>query len=780
MVKSVHFGALRRLAAVAAAFVAVAALAACEPAPNDPPPPPPDGLTSVSSAASCWEIKDRNPSAGNGVYWLSTPTLGAPEQFYCDMTTDGGGWVLVGRGRNAWNFQYQGQGTAAEVRDVIDGPGAFSPRALSAKTIDGLLDNGRVDALTEGIRLRRATTPDGTGRQEARFKMAKLDRWAWTFPATHPVGDYSFDASTGFGGQTIGFGLDFGFRGVYTFRSESQAFNQGFSYGPEVPGSTASTSYLWSNTDGLGGARPFTQMFIRPRLRSADRPWLRVPDNGLPAQARTPLLVNGVSPAPWGVTGLGNGVDGELNSEVQAFAQIGSRVYVAGNLRYVQQDAAGTGRVEQRFLAAFDVTTGQWISTFRPQLNGQVKDLAALPNGRLVAAGEFTQANGQPALGTVALDAATGTTDTGWRLNVENRITGGTLSVRALDVQGPWLYLGGAFTHLAGGSRINSPVYARGAARVALTDATPDAGWNPNFNGTAVDIDASAAGDRLYAAGYFSQSNTTATQSAAAIRTDPGAAALAWSPVWSDGTNYQQAILESGDRVWVGGAQHSFFSFDRTTFERRSGNITTGEVPAGGDFQAAEEADGMVYGACHCNDFNYSDAYVFRNLGNAWTRADKIGFIGAWNKATGAIDPEFSPQMKARQGIGPWAEFRDSTGTLWAGGDMVSAVRPNGTTQWVGGFVRFAPRDTTVPTRPGNLSSTPISSSTTRLTWTGSSDVGETPRYQVLRNDRVVATTTTTLFDVPTPAAPTRYFVRAVDSTGNRSATTPVHVVPPA
>ena len=55
-----------------------------------------DGSTAERAAASCWEIKQKAPGANDGLYWLQTPQLGAPQQFRCDMTTDGGGFVLCG------------------------------------------------------------------------------------------------------------------------------------------------------------------------------------------------------------------------------------------------------------------------------------------------------------------------------------------------------------------------------------------------------------------------------------------------------------------------------------------------------------------------------------------------------------------------------------------------------------------------------------------------------------------------------------------------------------
>src|SRR4051794_4277440 len=69
------------------------------------------GLSSGDAAPSCWAIKQSFPSSPDGIYWLATAALNAPQPFYCDMTTDGGGWVLIGRGRAGWKWRETGQGT---------------------------------------------------------------------------------------------------------------------------------------------------------------------------------------------------------------------------------------------------------------------------------------------------------------------------------------------------------------------------------------------------------------------------------------------------------------------------------------------------------------------------------------------------------------------------------------------------------------------------------------------------------------------------------------------
>lgn len=736
--------------------------------------PPPNGASSFTAAASCWEIKQNYPTAKNGVYWLVTPTLVAPEQFYCDMTTDGGGWVLIGRGREGWSPQYEGQGTAADVRGTVTGTGAFAPRQLSATTIDGLLDGRRVDALPDGIRVRRATNTSGTGWQEVRFKLAKRDRWVWTFAAEHPLGTWKFGTTTGTGGKTENFGVGTGYNRLNNRENSTFGYLQGMEYGRDVTGSSSSSSYLWSKTTGAGGAMPFAQMFLRPKLRLADLSFAAVPDTGTPASELSPLLQNGARPNPWGVTGLANGRDTELTTEVAAFTQIGTTVYVGGNFAFAQKgpNATGADKVAQSYLAAFDATTGNWIPGFRPTLNGQVKSLAVLPNGDVVAGGEFTTVDGQPASGVVALDPTTGAKATDWDVQVENRVSGAVMQVRALKVSGSWLYLGGGFTHVTGGTT-RTTVYARGAARVRVTDGLPDGTWNPDFNGTVTALDVDDSGDHVYTAGYFSTAKGLPAFRAAELSAATADPNQAWKPTWSNpNASYQQAIDDLGSRVWVGGAEHALFSWDTGTWARTSGAI----AKLGGDFQTLGDNQGVVYASCHCGDFLYTDAYTWSDIGTGWTQGDNIDLVGGWDAGTGKYLPDFDPILRTRRGSGGWAVLTDATGTTWFGGDFTKAILENGTNGWAGGFIRFAPRDTVAPTTPGALGVASNTATGARLTW--GTSTGQ-DHYELIRDNRVVTTTRNTYADVPAVSEPTRYFVRAVDAAGNRSASTGVFVLQP-
>ncbi len=59
-----------------------------------------DGQSAQCAASSCKEIQDAGLGAGDGAYWLDPDGTGAT-QYYCDMTSDGGGWTYVGRGSNS-------------------------------------------------------------------------------------------------------------------------------------------------------------------------------------------------------------------------------------------------------------------------------------------------------------------------------------------------------------------------------------------------------------------------------------------------------------------------------------------------------------------------------------------------------------------------------------------------------------------------------------------------------------------------------------------------------
>ncbi|RZI80149.1 MAG: hypothetical protein EOO67_19725 [Microbacterium sp.] len=216
------------------------------------------------------------------------------------------------------------------------------------------------------------------------------------------------------------------------------------------------------------------------------------------------------------------------------------------------------------------------------------------------------------------------------------------------------------------------------------------------------------------------------------------------------------------------------FAYDASTLALKAAHITR----AGGDLQAIGDNGRVVYGGCHCGDWSYTGATSYDSLkvgstSVAWKQASKISLLGAWDNATGAFVTTFAPQWKSRGGFGVWAVTVAKDGTLWAGGSIQTSVKDGGGNQFSGGFARFSQRPATAPLAPSGARAVLVQGgegSSATVSWEAGSTSGAT--YEVLRNDRVVATTASTTVSVPGSTSADRFFVRASDGQGNWSAST--------
>ena len=666
----------------------------------------------------------------------------------------------------------------------------MTPVQLPSTTVDELLNGQKPQDLEDGVRFRRALNTDGTEWQNITAHRDQTERWTWALRSNNIWSNIDVSADnpqymqrdrTHFD-KTEGHIQQNGTYSVLNFDEQrEQGWKLGFSYSRDVRANgnrneSASNSYLYRPSGSNATPFAFTQVYLRPKLTQQNMGAQAIGDNGTAASNRRALPKSGSMPWKWRTSDKsGTGNVNEMNTYVQAITQVGDTVFTGGDFAYLES-AAGA-HVDQSYLAGFNVNTGELVQTFKPKFNGQIKSLEALPNNKLAVGGEFTEVNGEKVPGFAVLDPATGQLDRELNLQVENNVSGSALSVKTLQAQGDYLYLGGTFTHLKSSGTPNK-VYSRNAARVKISTNQVDRTWTPRFNGTVNGMSASADNSEVFAAGYFTEMNDQRAFRVARIL-DSAKKVGTWEVtpsylpdaqtrarrVWG----FHFDVQDAGSSVWLGGTEHMISQYTKNEpMTRLSSSITRN----GGDFQDLHLNGNNIYGACHCGDFLYQGSGTHDYAWRGSTVTDSIRLVAAFDKDSGKTLPEFAPTLKGKSGHGIWESFVDSNGVLWVGGDLNRSLGENGVQQESVGFVRYAPRDVTPPPAPSNLT-VAQSGDNDQLNWSASGEAGA--RYHVLRNDRVIATVNGTSYRVKhTDNA--RYFVRAADANGNYSASTSVAV----
>ena len=734
-----------------------------------------DGTSSERAAASCYEIKQLNPGAPSGTYWLYTPQMSGPQQFYCDQETDGGGWVMIARGREGWTDSYNGMGNAEDIHRNPTGPAAFAPVQLPSNTVDALLNGIKPQDLPDGMRLRRAHDKNGRTWQEVRAERVQTEQWSWAMTYAQKWGKIRFSGAginrTASSSLPTQMAPGVTTSSVKFFANPAQDYKIGFAFGSLVTfGNESADSYIYQKAGTVGHSMPFTQVYLRPQLTQKDLSFNLLGANGSTASARRALPNSYSMPVTWRTAEKTySGKINEMNTYVQAITQVGDTVFTGGDFAYLE--SAQGEKVTQANIAGFNVDSGDLVRSFKPTINGQIKALEALPGNRLAVGGEFTEVNGQKVNQFVVLDATTGQIDSAWNFEVQRRSASAPAQVKTLQVQGDYLYIGGNFTHVKGkGSESHS--YSRGAARIKLSTGLVDRSWRPVFNGTVNGISAAEDNSVVHAAGYFTQlNNQRAFRLAALSGKDASSLNWEWDPslqlAITDKIVYafQFDVQDAGNTVWSAGADHLISNYRKDNHQRIYSSITK----YGGDFQDLHLSGNTIYGACHCGDVIFEGTSSYHGYWKDSDQVHNIRLVAAFDKDSGRVLGEFNPVLKGQHGFGVWESFVDSRGNLWVGGDINRSLGAYGEQRTVG-FARFAARDVIPPSTPSNAR---ISSVDGRdvLRWNPVAESGV--RYQILRDDRVIATVDGTEYAADHRDG-ARYAVRAIDASENFSASSPV------
>ena len=745
------------------------------------------GSSAEYAAPSCWAIKQARPTAPTGRYWIRTAQMVEPRPVWCDQVTDGGGWLLIGRGMSDWDFDPAGQGTWTNLDEDPNGTGTKNPIALPDWLVNQMLSNQTVSSLDGGVRLRRAANGAGTAWQEVRWNL-DMSAFTWEFPRGFPVRSMTIDGtSTGASGTTrdtlgddgvftklgvAGNGFN-DMRRVWTFRYPSEQHKPAFSYGGTV--ANQSGGWWWSADGRL--PQPFTQVWVRPKNTSEVA--TSVPSSGVPSyQIPFQLRDSADTSSSWGVAdfslaGQPVAYDPQKGPYVLALQPVGGRVFVGGAFLNVQQGPSGA-KTAQNFLAAFDRATGAWVSSCRPSIDGRVWAMAALPDGSLLVGGDFTKFDGDTnAAGIAKINPNTCQHDASFTVKITRN--GGRGIVRAMDVYGNQVYIGGRFNRVQtnNGDRTTYNLVSMNWGTGALGT------WRAGVDGGVIDIDASNQGDRVYVVGTFNSLNGVAgLYYATSMSTGATLTNFTWIRSYGTGLDccngrWQQVVQEIGDEVWVGGREHMLSAYDRNTAARKRVNITA----QGGDFQAILAYEGKVWGTCHCTDYNLEGRSTYATGTPSaiplldGRRKSKINWIGQYSTGRDTFDEFWQPTLGSYTGDGPWALAMDSSECLWAGGDINRrAFSGDATKDWAGHFVKFCQKyDRSVPTKVTGVTGSGSSSGVT-VRWNAAGDAGGGQYYVVLRDGIAIARVygATTYLDATATSGSHQYTVYATDAAGNR------------
>jgi PKD repeat protein len=381
------------------------------------------------------------------------------------------------------------------------------------------------------------------------------------------------------------------------------------------------------------------------------------------------------------------------DGSVQAFTQVGGKVFVGGNFTSATP-AGSTTAVTRTYLLAVDATTGALDTGFAPTLDGQVNALLPGPTPNTVyVGGAFNNVNGTKFKSIALLDTNTGALVPGFKFPPMNGV------VNDIALSGGRLFLGGTFTTLGPNSRpgLGSLNPTTGAVDSYMTIAVAGHHNYPHFDASGNPIGAQAPvgvtklditpdGSRMVIIGNFLTASGLDRDQVALINlgatsatVDPNWQTARYTPDcgWRAYDSYIRDVDFSPDGTYfviVATGGPSAGTLCDTAARWETGATGTGLQPTWVDFTGGDTllsvavTGAVVYVGGH-------ERWLNNSLGSDRAQAGAVPRPGM-----AALDPangvpfSWNPGRNPR-GAGAYAVYATPTG-LWVGSD----------TDWIGNF----------------------------------------------------------------------------------------------
>lgn len=201
----------------------------------------------------------------------------------------------------------------------------------------------------------------------------------------------------------------------------------------------------------------------------------------------------------------------QINGIAWSQAIVGNTVYVGGRFTHARPPGAspGTNETARGNALSYNLSTGMLDTAFAPNLNAQVRAVAASPDGsRVYLGGDFTQANGQSRGRIAAYDTQTGQLIPSFA----PPLTG---TVRAIVATDDVVYVGGSFQGVGGTPRTHLAAFSATTGQLLS--------WAPQLDRPVWGLALSEDGQHIFAGGEFEIVNGVRQRGLAQIDSTTGA-----------------------------------------------------------------------------------------------------------------------------------------------------------------------------------------------------------------------------------------------------------------